>query len=122
MKTFLYIVPVLIGFSLISIAQRAPDQAQALTGTVTSSEEGRMQGVLVSAKREGSNKIITVVSNNEGSYSFPRNRLEPGRYDVSIRAVGYVLPGGSSKLPVNVTADATAQLDLNLRKSNILEL
>jgi len=81
-----------------------------------------MEGVLVSAKREGSNKIVTVVSNAEGAYSFPRNRLEAGKYSVSIRAVGYVLPGSASKLPVTVTPDATARLDLNLRKSNILEL
>jgi streptogramin lyase len=94
----------------------------ALSGTVTSSEEGRMEGVLISAKREGSNKIITVVSNSEGTYSFPRNRLEPGRYDISIRAVGYVMPGKSSKMPVTIAADATAKQDLNLRKSNVLEL
>src|SRR5262247_1887403 len=92
----------------------------ALTGSVTSSEEGKMEGVLVSAKREGSNKIVTVVTNNEGSYSFPRNRLDPGRYDISIRAVGYVLPNGS-KMPVNVTAETSAHLDLGLRKSNVLE-
>ena len=80
-----------------------------------------MEGVLVSAKREGSNKVITVVSGAGGGYSFPRNRLEPGRYDVSIRAVGYVLPG-ASKSPVSVSAEATARQDLTLRKSNILEL
>ena len=71
MKTFRYLAPVLIGFSLLSMAQRGPEPAQALTGTVTSSEEGKMEGVLVSAKREGSNKIITVVSNAQGIYSFP---------------------------------------------------
>ena len=51
MKKVLYFASVLIGFSLISIAQRAPEQAAALTGTVTSPEEGKMEGVLVSAKR-----------------------------------------------------------------------
>jgi hypothetical protein len=57
-----------------------------------------MEGVLVSAKRNGSNKIVTVVSGADGAYSFPRNRLEPGQYDISIRAVGYVLPGGAPKM------------------------
>jgi hypothetical protein len=52
-------------------AMQAPAQS-SLTGTVTSSEEGRMEGVLVSAKRQSSNKVITVVSNGEGVYSFPR--------------------------------------------------
>ena len=63
----------------------------ALTGRVTSAAEGAMEGVLVSLKREGSNKTVTVVSHADGSYSFPRDRLEPGRYAVSTRAVKYVL-------------------------------
>ena len=117
MKTFL--ASILLALTIFS----EPVAGQsALTGTVTSSEEGRMEGVLVSAKREGSNKIVTVVSKGDGAYSFPRNRLEPGRYDVSIRAVGYVLPAAASKVSANVTPDATARVDLSLRKSNILEL
>src|SRR5438105_2520229 len=95
-------------FLALSISQLATAQS-ALSGAVTSTEEGRMEGVLVSAKLESSNKIVTVVSNAEGVYSFPRNRLEAGRYQLSIRAVGYVLPG-ASKLPVTVTADTTARL------------
>ena len=65
--------------------------AAALTGRVTSAAEGAMEGVLVSAKREGSTKTVTVVSHADGSYAFPRDRLEPGRYAVSTRAVKYVL-------------------------------
>ena len=52
-----------------------------------------MEGVLVSAKREGSNKTITVVSDAKGRYAFPASRLEPGKYAVTIRAVGYDLAG-----------------------------
>ena len=80
-----------------------------------------MEGVLVSAKRDGSTRITTVVSNADGVYTFPRGRLEPGRYHVSIRAAGYALPGPSSTKSVDVTADAAARLDLNLRAANILE-
>jgi virginiamycin B lyase len=121
MKRLIYLAPVLIGFTLIAFAQRAPETA-ALTGTVSSTEEGRMEGVLVSAKREGSNKIVTVVSNARGVYSFPRDRVDSGRYDVSIRAVGYVLPGPASKVVVNVAKEGATQQDLSLRRSNILEL
>src|SRR5205809_994381 len=88
-----------IALAITSFGQRGT--IQALTGTVSSAEESRMEGVLVSAKHEGSNRIVTVVSNAEGVYSFPRNRLEPGRYDVSIRAVGYVLPGSVAKVSSN---------------------
>jgi hypothetical protein len=36
--------------------------AQALSGRVTSAEEGAMEGVLVSAKQTGSSVTVTVVS------------------------------------------------------------
>ena len=78
-----------------------------------------MEGVLVSAKLESSNKIVTVVSNAEGVYSFPRNRLEAGRYQLSIRAVGYVLPG-ASKLPVTVTAASGIATFTNLTLSGVI--
>ena len=51
-----------------------PARAQtpaALTGQVTSGEEGPMEGVLVSAKKAGSTITITVVSDAQGNYSFP---------------------------------------------------
>jgi len=50
-----------------------------------------MEGVLVSAKRVGSTITVTVVSDQQGRYSFPEARLEPGRYALRIRAVGYDL-------------------------------
>ena len=79
-----------------------------------------MEGVLVSLKREGSNKTVTVVSHADGSYSFPRDRLEPGRYAVSTRAVKYVLADRGTT--VEIAAGNTAKLDLTLRDSNPLEL
>ncbi len=53
--------------------------ASALAGRVTSQEEGAMEGVLVSAKRAGATMTVTVVSDAQGRYSFPQNRLEPGQ-------------------------------------------
>ncbi|HEX4134967.1 MAG TPA: hypothetical protein VHY84_10185 [Bryobacteraceae bacterium] len=50
-------------FSLLGLrAATIFDPAMALTGQVSSTEEGRMEGVLVSAKRAGSTITITVVS------------------------------------------------------------
>jgi virginiamycin B lyase len=51
------------------------------------------------------------VSNAQGQYTFPRERLEPGRYAISIRAVGYEL----LKTSVDVAAQSV-QLDLQLHK------
>lgn len=91
--------------------------ASALTGKVTSQEEGLMEGVLVSAKRADSTITVTVVSNADGQYTFPRDRLTPGKYSVAIRAVGYELP---SRGTVEVTANQTADLDLNVVKTKNL--
>ena len=49
-------------------------QAPALTGQVSSAAEGPMEGVVVSAKRNGSMLTISVVSDNSGKFSFPPPR------------------------------------------------
>jgi virginiamycin B lyase len=95
---------------------QAPAAPAALTGNVSSQVEGAMEGVLVTAQRDGSTISVTVASNAAGQYGFPSNRLEPGKYSVTIRAVGYVLPGDKSQT-VQVTGDAPAQLDLSLDKA-----
>ncbi len=97
-----------------------PAQAQnaaTLSGQVSSAEEGLMEGVLVSAKKEGSNITVTVVSDDKGKYNFPADRLSPGQYKISIRAVGYVLEGAK---PVEVAAGTPATADLKLGKTKNL--
>src|SRR5665213_3568352 len=64
-----------------------------LAGQVSSAEEGPMEGVLVSAKKDGSTITTTVVSDDKGHYSFPAGRLESGHYSLAIRAIGYNLDG-----------------------------
>jgi streptogramin lyase len=91
----------------------APAQAASLGGQVSSTEEGLMEGVLVSAKKEGSTITTTVVSNDKGQFSFPDGKLEPGHYSLTIRAAGYILTGPKA---VDVTANG-ATADLKLGKS-----
>jgi len=62
---------------------------------------------------------VTVVSDAQGRYSFPRERLDPGNYSVRIRAVGYELPDPGTA-GVEVTTQQTASLDLNLVKTRNL--
>jgi hypothetical protein len=45
--------------------------AAALTGQVTSEAEGAMEGVVVSARRDGSTVTVSVLSDAQGRYSFP---------------------------------------------------
>src|SRR5947207_852370 len=89
----------------------------ALTGQVTSAEEGPMEGVLVSAKKTGAPITITVVTDREGRYRFPETRLEPGQYALRIRAVGYDLASAGS---ATVVARKSATADLKLQKARDL--
>jgi virginiamycin B lyase len=89
----------------------------ALTGRVTSAAEPFMEGVVVSAKRDGSTITVSVVSDNEGRYSFPADRLAPGHYRISIRAVGYDLEGPGS---ADVTDGAATSADLKLKPTRNL--
>src|SRR5689334_5735941 len=83
----------------------------ALTGKVTSRAEGAMEGVIVGAKKAGSTITTWVVSNAQGQYAFPSERVQPGKYSISVRAVGYEL----AKTSVDVTAPPV-KLDLQLDK------
>src|ERR1700719_3278737 len=87
---------------LLATAAQAQSGA-ALTGKVTSAQEPVMEGVLVSAKLDGSNVTTTVVTNAQGIYSFPADKLAPGHYAIATRAVGYRLDGPKA---ADVTAGA----------------
>ena len=76
-----------------------------------------MEGVLVSAKKAGSTITITVVSDKDGHYSFPANKLEPGTYALRIRAIGYDLDNHKA---IDVGPDKTTTADLKLRKTEDL--
>ena len=69
------------------VSMKASSEPYALTGTVSSSEEGLMEGVVVSAKRNGSTITVSVVSDLDGRYRFPEDRLEPGIYNISIQSI-----------------------------------
>ena len=96
-------------------AAAAPEPA--LTGQVSSTEEGPMEGVLVSAKRADSTITTTVVSDAAGRYSFPAAKSPPGEYALGIRAGGYDLDGSGAAV---VTAGKTTAVDLKLRKTSDL--
>jgi virginiamycin B lyase len=89
----------------------------ALDGTVSSLAEGKMEGVLISAKRLAGPITVTVVSNKQGRYSFTTEELPPGQYKLSVRAVGYDLsrPG-----IVTTVGSETATVDLKLNKTQDL--
>jgi streptogramin lyase len=83
----------------------------ALAGKVTSAADGPMEGVLIGARKAGSTVATWVVTDAQGDYRFPRERMELGKYTIRVRAVGYKLPETS----VDVDAHG-ARLDLQLQK------
>jgi streptogramin lyase len=122
-RLFLLVVTIASGVAFLSHAgsaqtgNRAPSSA-ALTGQVTSAEEGPMEGVLITAKKTNSTIAVTVVSDAQGRYGFPSTKLEPGHYAITIRAVGYDLDGLSSSVDISPQQAATADLKLH-KASNV---
>ena len=91
-------------------------EAQApptLTGQVTSAEEGPMEGVVISARKDGSTISISVVTNPQGRFAFPAERLESGHYTLRARAAGYELDGARG---AEVAAGQEAKVDIKFKK------
>jgi virginiamycin B lyase len=105
---------------LFGLAPPDACRAQTLTGSVSSAEEGLMEGVLISAQKQDSPITVTVVSDDKGRFRFPDGRLAPGHYALRIRAVGYDLAGPQAvdladtgkdvAVTLRKTADLAAQL------------
>src|SRR5882762_2991990 len=99
-------------FALFTAAAHA-QVTVALTGQVSSAEEGAMEGVVVSAKKDGSTISVSVVTDAQGRFAFAAARLEPGHYSLKARAAGYALDGAKA---ADVAAGGVAGADLKLRK------
>ncbi|MEI6597893.1 MAG: carboxypeptidase-like regulatory domain-containing protein [bacterium] len=104
--------------ALFFVAGVAIAQAQALSGVVTSQAEGAMEGVIIGAKRAGSSMTVSVVSDKQGRYSFPAERLEPGNYTLRVRATGYMLESANA---IAIGAQKNVVSDLRLRKASVDE-
>jgi len=113
------LVVVVVGFGYFTPSQlSAQDGALvALSGVISSEREGEMEGVVVSARRDGSNFTVSVVSDNTGTYSFPRTHLDPGSYVITTRAVGYDLTDIDS---ITVISGHPTTVDLQLQEASDL--
>ncbi len=86
----------------------------ALTGVASSQAEGKMEGVVVTARGLGASFDVSVVTDAQGKYSFPATHLAPGTYAVTMRAVGYEL---AQPVRATVSAGKAATVDLSLQKA-----
>src|ERR1700704_6899891 len=106
-------VSLLLSAAVLMSAGATHAFAAPLSGQVTSAKEGAMEGVLVTAKKDGSSVAVTVISDDKGHYAFPADRLEAGHYSIKIRATGFI-PAG--RIAADVAAGKTANGDLNACK------
>jgi streptogramin lyase len=86
----------------------------ALTGIISSEAEGRMEGVVVTAQQAKAMVRVSVITDAEGRYSFPQDRLKPGNYALAVRAVGYDL---ASPARATVSSGKPATADIKLKKT-----
>jgi virginiamycin B lyase len=89
----------------------------SLTGTVSSKADGNMEGVVVTAAQPGSIVRVSVTTDAQGRYAFPQNRLVPGEYTLSIRAVGYDIDAPTK---ATVEAEKTTTANIKLKKTKNL--
>jgi virginiamycin B lyase len=107
--------------SPLASTSSAPWQAQhpppALVGQIISDRERTLEGVVVSARKDGATITISVVSDGRGQYAFPASKLTGGHYSLTIRAAGYDLDGTAA---VDVVPGVTTTADLKLRPTENL--
>src|SRR5215472_12340093 len=75
--------------------------AAALSGQVSSSDEGPMEGVLVSAKKDGATITTTVVTRQRHRRSEARPHQEPGRSALERGWTGSMLTDRVSRLDLS---------------------
>ena len=84
---------------LIAIGLAAPASAdQLLSGSIASASGQKLDGVQISAKKEGSTITNSVYTDQNGDYFFPA--LPDGKYNVWAQALGFE----TSKGQVDLTA------------------
>ena len=78
---------------------------------VTSDAEGAMEGVVVSAKKAGSTVTVSVITDAQGHYRFPANRLGAGKYSSRSARSAMTLRAPAS---ADVADEQTTTVDLKL--------
>ncbi|MGA2893122.1 MAG: carboxypeptidase regulatory-like domain-containing protein [Xanthobacteraceae bacterium] len=107
----------LVALVLQASAPALAQTAAALSGEVSSATDGPMEGVVVSAKKDGSTITVSVISDDKGRFGFPASRLDPGHYAIAIRAAGYDLDGPKE---TTVAAGLEDKIDVKLKPTKNL--
>jgi virginiamycin B lyase len=123
MKSFstLGMTALAVVLSQAALSSARAETPAALAGQVTSDAEGAkdtpMEGVVVTAHKDGSIVSVSVTTDAQGHYAFPENRMEPGQYKIAIRAAGYDIAAPAS---AEIVTEKTATADIRLKKTRNL--
>ena len=101
----------------LPVAPSLAQNAAAMSGVVSSAQEGPMEGVVVSARTDGATITVSVVSDDKGHFSFPAAPLDPGHYAISTRAAGYDLDGPKE---ATIAAGQEDKVDIELKPTRNL--
>ena len=110
-STAMLAVTAALAVVLCQVTSSSAQTPAAIAGQVISAADGAMEGVVVTAHKDGSIVSTSVTTDAKGHYAFPENRLAPGHYSLKIRAVGYDLSGPAAS---DVMAEQTSHVDLKL--------
>src|SRR5207237_5367034 len=99
----------LAGILLTTGAAFVPAQAAdvVLSGTIASASGQKLEGVTVSAKREGTTITTSVYTDESGNYYFPP--LESGKYNIWAQALGFETTKSTADLAATKKTDMTLQ-------------
>ena len=81
---------------VVGFAAGAASADQLLTGSITSATGQKLEGVLISAKKEGSTITTSVYTDQSGEYFFPA--MADGKYDVWAQTLGFKTAKGAVDL------------------------
>jgi hypothetical protein len=84
------------GFAALGFAVTTASADQLLTGSITSATGQKLEGVQVSAKKEGSTITTNVYTDLNGDYFFPA--MSDGKYRVWAQALGFQTAKGEVDL------------------------
>ena len=107
----------LFGLWLVSLAPCLAHAADAIVGSVQDAKGSPLNGVFVSATRNGANYTVTVFSDDAGKFRFGDN-LAAGTYTVTAHASGFQSIQRSN---VDVKPQTPLRLDFSLQEETRLE-
>ena len=108
------------GLALVGAVSSASAD-QLLTGSITSASGQKLEGVLVSAKKDGATITTSVYTDQNGEYCFPA--MADGKYQVWAQTLGFRTAKGAVDLTAtghqdfNLAARSTAPSPSNCRVS-----